>query len=143
MDGPNGQRPKCEVNVSLHSKGSPWPGILFLVFAWLAGTGALTLGLLREGTDYVAISGFLVACVLWYVAYAMLRARGLVVRMLTFALIIFWILSLIFAAAVGRSAVYTRVFFVPSLTAALLLLIFASVRSARVAKPPSSSQQRE
>jgi hypothetical protein len=67
-----------------------------LVVAWLTGTGALNLGLLRDGNDYFAIVGFFVACALWYLAFSMLKSRGRFARMAAFALIIFWVVSLVF-----------------------------------------------
>ncbi len=106
----------------------PALGILALVLSWLTGTGALNLGLLKEGADGVAIPAFLTACALWLVAHGILKAQGgRVARMAALALIVFWILNLGFAAAVGKSSVYATAFFAISLTTTVLLLIFAGI----------------
>jgi hypothetical protein len=99
-------------------------GLLVLGVAWLVGTGALNLGLLRDGGDVLATLGFLAAAVLWLVAYRLLRTAGRSGLVVSLLLLLLWAFGLGVAVAIGRAQVYRTMFFVVSapVTTALLVL---------------------
>ena len=109
-------------------------GILLLVLSWITGTGALNLGLVREGNNIVAIPAFLVACSVWLFAQQLLRDGDRTGQRAALVVVFFWLFNLGFAAVIGRSLVYKTAFFAVSLPATVLLLILARTIRFQVTK---------
>jgi len=102
-------------------------GILLLLLAWVSGTAGLNLRLLRQGAGDVAIPFFLVACGLWIIADQILKLQGLGGRIAALVLILYWLICLGMAALARWSDIHKTPFFVVSVSATLLLLIFVGI----------------
>jgi hypothetical protein len=113
---------------------------LFLILSWLAGTGALNLGLLRERVSVVAIATFLVALGLWLVARS-ISPMSRAMKVASNVLIAFWIFALAFAAAVGKASVYKTPFFGTAVGGIVIVVVLAWMRWPKSEAPVRGNRQ--
>ena len=105
----------------------PRLGVWIFCITWLFGNVALIIGF--NGTaDVPGLCGFAIACVAWWVGYAMGGTKSLIGKAIGFLVIGIWILG-IFGAAVSSFHHYITDLFFWGSTAEVFLLVIAAARS--------------
>jgi hypothetical protein len=108
-------------------------GLSALIAAWLLGTASLDRGLVQDGSDILALIGFLAACVLWLYTRRMLvpTRRNQIVEAV---LLGWWALNLALCAATGGEIVFDTVFFIACVAATLTLITVAALTPSSVSR---------